>query len=519
MFAPLVRPLRATPSARGASLARQAPVALPLRTLAVAALLSVSALPGAQAAIDTYYRGAFGPVLSWPLIAIHAVLLPDGRVMSYGTDGKGNQTGEFTYDVWDPARGVGITSHLTLPNTTGTDTFCSGQIVLPASGAVLLTGGDKTINGVRNYSVNDVNLFDWRTNSLYSAQQPMAFLRWYPTVLTLANGSTLVLGGRVDPQTPASTPEVYTEGTGWRSLSRVASDDAYGTRNWSYPNAWQAPNGKVFITTIWGGTYFLDVNANGGAGALERTTLTLPEGDVYLPSVMYAPGKIYSLRKLNRARLIDLNGATPTVTTIGGVGQDRYQGSATVMADGKVLVSGGSMVSNQAIGVAYTARIWNPANNSYTTTPAGARMRLYHSTSLLLPDGRVLLAGGGAPGPVNNLNAEIFTPPYLYKQDWTGTLATRPSITAAPATTTWGARINVGTDVTRISRVTLVKTGSATHTVDFDQRFLPLTFTAAGNTLNVTMPANANTAPPGYYMLFVFDSAGVPSVARIIKLG
>lgn len=498
---------------------RQVRPAGAVAALALAAACAAGFSPGAHAAIDTYYRGSFGPVLSWPLIAIHAVLLPDGRVMTYGSDGQGNQTAEFTYDVWDPAKGTAAASHLTLPNTTGTDTFCSGQIVLPSSGAVLLTGGDKTLNGVRNYSVNDVNLFDWRSNSLYSAQQPMSFLRWYPTVLTLANGSTLVLGGRIDPQTPAPTPEVYTEGIGWRSLSRVTSDDAYGLRNWSYPKAWQAPNGKVFISTIWGGTYYLDANANGGAGSLERTALSLPEGDNYLPAVMYAPGKILALRKFNRARLIDLNGATPKATTIGGVGQDRYHGSATVMADGKVLISGGSMVSNEAVGVAYTARIWNPANNGYTTTPAGARMRLYHSISLLLPDGRVLLAGGGAPGPVNNLNAEVYTPPYLYKQDWSGTLATRPAITSAPATATWGTRINVGTDVTGISRVTLVKTGSATHTVDFDQRFLPLTFTASSRTLSVALPTSANVAPPGYYMLFVFNSAGVPSVARIIKLG
>jgi len=498
-----------------------------MRRVAVASAWAAAwATPVAQAAIDTYQRGAFGAVVSWPLIPIHAALLPDGRLLSYGTDGQGNQTGQFTYDVWDPSQGTGSASHLTLPNTTGADTFCSGQIVLPASGAVLLTGGDRTVNGVRNYSINDVNLFDWRSNALYSAQAPMAFLRWYPTVLTLANGSTLVLGGRQTPEvagvskeTIVSTPEVYTEGIGWRSLPAVASDDAYGARNWSYPKAWQAPNGQVFIATKWGGTYYLDPNAAAGAGQLTRTPLNLAETDDYLPSVMFAPGKVLSLRKLNRAVVIDLNGATPTSSSTGGVGMDRYHGSATVMADGKVLVSGGSMVSNVALGVAYTSRIWDPAKKSWTTTPSAKKMRLYHSVALLLPDGRVLLGGGGAPGPQTNLNAEIYTPPYLYKQDWTATLATRPVITSAPQTASWGTRISVGINTAGVSRVTLVKTGSATHTVDFDQRFLPLTHTASGTQLSVTMPANANVAPPGYYMLFVFNSAGVPSVAKIIKLG
>jgi hypothetical protein len=98
-------------------------------------------------------------------------------------------------------------------------------------------------------------------------------------------------------------------------------------------------------------------------------------------------------------------------------------------------------------------------------------------------------------------------------------VATRPLITAAPTTGTWGSRISVTTNVTGVSKVTLIRTGSATHTVDFDQRFVPLTYTASGTSLNVNLPASANIAPPGYYMLFVFNAAGAPSLARVIRLG
>ena len=471
----------------------------------------------AQAAWDSFTKGSMGPVVNWPLIPIHVVLLPDGRVMSYGTDAKGAQTGQFIYDVWDPKLGTGTSSHLVLPNTTGTDTFCSAQIIVPSSGAVLLTGGDKTVNGVRNYSVNDVNLFDYRSSALYQAPTPMRDIRWYPTVVTLASGQILVLGGRESPdRLSVPTPELYTDGQGWRSLEGATSDDAYGSRNWSYPLAWQAPNGRVFVTTIWGGTYYMDPTGN---GAIAKTPLTLPAGDYYLPSVMYAPGKILSLRKSNRALVIDLNGNQPTSTAATGVGQDRYHGSATVLADGKVFVNGGSIWSNVAFGVAYSGKIWDPATGKWTATDTARKMRLYHSVSLLLPDATVLTAGGGAPGPATNLNAEIYTPPYLYKKDWTGTLAPRPSITDAPTALTWKQGFKVNVSTAGISRVTLVKTGSATHTADFDQRFLPLNFTASGTTLNVAAPAAAEVAPPGYYMLFVFDSAGVPSVARILRLG
>ena len=463
---------------------------------------------------DAYTKGTFGAVANWPLIPIHMVLLPDGRVMSYGTDAKGVQTGQFNYDVWDPSKGTGTASHLVLPNTTGTDLFCNAQIVVPSSGAVLLTGGDRTIDGVRNYSVDDVDFFDYRYNAMSASPQRMSALRWYPSVVTLANGKVLVLGGRADPNTPAPTPELYSEAEGWRTLTGATSDDAYGKRNWSYPRVWQAPNGKVFLATIWGGTYYIDPT---GDGSLAATSLKLTEGDVYLPSVMYAPGKILAFRKLNKAVVIDINGATPTATTVTGVGQDRYHGSATVLPNGQVFVNGGSMVTNVANGVAYQAKLWNPATKAWTVAATANKMRLYHSASLLLPDATVLTAGGGAPGPATNLNAEIYSPPYLYKAG--SSLAVRPVIQSAPTATTWGASFTATTDVTGINRVTLVKTGSATHTVDFDQRFMELSYTASGTNLTIKAPASANVAPPGYYMLFVFNAAGVPSVAKIIKLG
>lgn len=472
---------------------------------------------------DAYLKGAFGPVVSWPIMPIHAVLLPDGRVMSYGSDNKGNQTGLFAYDVWDPTQGTAAGSHLTLPNTTGTDTFCSGQILLPSNGAVLLMGGDRVVDKKRNYSVADANLFDYRSSALYKAPQPMADERWYPTSITLSNGEVLILGGRSDPTTYVPVPEVYSENTGWRRLTGASSVDAYGARNWSYPRAWQAPNGKVFVSTIWGGTYYLDASGN---GSVTRTPLNLRTSHYYLPSVMFAPGKILSLRNYNSAQVIDITGATPKATSVTGVGQERLHGSATVMADGQVLVNGGSLIDNWAFGVAYTAKIWSPTTSKWTTAATAAKMRLYHSIALLLPDATILTGGGGAPGPVTNLNAEIYTPPYLFKKDKTGTLAPRPVITDAPATTTWKQAFTVDTNISgtdRVSKVTFIKTGSVTHTIDFDQRLVPVNYTsqpsARGTQVTITAPESADIATPGYYMVFVFNSAGVPSVAKIIRLG
>jgi galactose oxidase len=151
-----------------------------------------------------------------------------------------------------------------------------------------------------------------------------------------------------------------------------------------------------------------------------------------------------------------------------------------------------------------------------------AHYRLYHSTALLLQDGRVLTAGSGAPaatGLTDDLTGEIFTPPYLFNAD--GTLATRPAITSAPATLAYNQQFTIQMlAATTVSRVTWISLGSVTHSYNENQRALKLTFTGSGTSaLTVTAPARAALAPPGYYLLFIVDAQGVPSVAKIIHIG
>jgi Domain of unknown function (DUF1929) len=191
-----------------------------------------------------------------------------------------------------------------------------------------------------------------------------------------------------------------------------------------------------------------------------------------------------------------------------------------VMADGQVVVSGGSSVDNQLVDVAYHLEIWNPATGTWTRGPSAQKPRLYHSISMLMPDGTVLTGGGGAPGPVANLNAEIYYPSYLYRKDGSGLPAVRPQIIAAPTAATWNTRIGTRVDAaTTVSRVTLVRFGSVTHAFNNDQRFMPLAFEQTGQEVQITMPADRNVMIPGNYMLFVFNADGTPSVARTLKIG
>src|ERR1700722_11719030 len=125
----------------------------------------------------TNVTGAFGPAVTWPIIPIHVVLLPDGRVMNYGTNQLGQQGSLLIYDVWDPTLGTQSNAHLTLPNKTNSDIFCGAQSVM-VSGAVLVAGGDLTVDGQRNFARNNTDIFSPSANTL-TTNTPMHYARWY----------------------------------------------------------------------------------------------------------------------------------------------------------------------------------------------------------------------------------------------------------------------------------------------------------------------------------------------------
>jgi hypothetical protein len=158
-----------------------APVNAPMN----AAQTQASAIPASGGA-----GGYFSQPFPWPIIPLHLALLPDGRVMNYGTDQQGNQGAQMLYDVWNPALGTVSTAHTILPNKTLTDLFCSASSLLAGSGSLLITDGDLTVNGQRNYSNSNVNLFTPSNNTLAAAGNT-AFARWYPSLTTMPNGDKL----------------------------------------------------------------------------------------------------------------------------------------------------------------------------------------------------------------------------------------------------------------------------------------------------------------------------------------
>lgn len=457
---------------------------------------------------DAHLKGQFGPVQPWPVIPVHAVLTADGRVLSYGTDTTGRQTASFQYAVWD----IEDNSHTTFSNGSGTDIFCSSQILLPAGDQVFIAGGDNwTGTGTTNTGNNNSNLFNTADNSL-SRQSNMQRARWYSSSTMLLNGEIYVQGG----SSGTDRPEVRAADGTFRLLSGANT----GGLDFMYPRNFVAPDGRVFGYDSAGRMYYINPAGNGTITNVGQFPSATAGSDA--SAAMFAPGRILQFGgNSNGAIVIDITGGgTPSVTNTASMAMQRRLGTATLMADGKVLASGGSSVWNEMTNVVYDAEIWNPTTGQWTRGATAVRARLYHSVGLLLPDATVLVAGGGAPGPQNNLNAEIYHPPYLFTSG--ATEAVRPVIASAPTVVDPGKTVAVSfthESGRPASRVTFVKTGSVTHSWNMDQRFVDLPFTAGpGGTLSVQIPARASDVPPGMWMMFVFDDAGVPSVAKMVRV-
>jgi fibronectin type 3 domain-containing protein len=448
--------------------------------------------------------GLWSGVFSTPLVSINVTLMNNGRVLMYDRLNSGNPIPQ----VWDPL----TNSFLPVPLNDGTNLFCSAQVVLP-DGRVFVAGGHLT----DDVGLPTGRIFDPATN-LWSATPDMAVGRWYPTATVLPNGKVLVLSGEVGGRRDyARVPEVYDPVTNtWTSLPLASLALQF------YPHVFVLPNGKVGVT----GTAEVPTPARVLDVATQTwTTVESKQADGY-SSAMYLPGKVLktgtSTDSLStnassaKANVIDLMAANPQWRQVAPMANPRAYHVETLLPDGTVLVTGGGRTTGDydIANAVYAAELWSPATETWTTLASMQTPRLYHGSALLLPDGRVLVSGGGrSPGPsaLDQESLEIFAPPYLFK-------GPRPVIASAPSVLTYNQAFTVQTpDAARVSRVALMAVGNMTHGFNMSQRYLPLSYSATSNSLTVTAPPDSNTAPPGIYMLFIVDTKGVPSIASFVR--
>jgi Domain of unknown function (DUF1929)/Ricin-type beta-trefoil lectin domain len=471
-----------------------------------------------EASANAGVGGAWSSVIPTDVVPIFQAVLPNGKVLMWDSvgDGPTESYTDHSYTralIWDPNTNSSVRK-----DVQGYNIFCAGYTQL-ANGNVLVAGGNKdsALNGIVQ-----THIFDWRAET-WSRGPDMAAERWYPSVAALGNDEAVIVGGG-----PA-IPEVYqTDGT----LRRLTNASGYSNR--SYPFLVPRPDGQVELV---GPVNTMNTINTSGTGLITATRSRDGINRDYGSFATYDIGKILvagggNISEDNQSNVptktavvVDVrSGSSVSSTTSMSVG--RRQHNLTVLADGSVLATGGQSSSVDGlvdlVHPVFAAERWDPATGTWTVLSSASRVREYHSTATLLPDGRVLTGGGGICGSCQTngyleKNIEYFQPPYLFKTD--GQPAARPVIDSAPGTAGYGENLAItSAQAGSIAKVGLVRLGAPTHSEDQGQRYVPLSFSTLGTTITAVSPATSNIAPSGYYMLFVTDSAGVPSVAKIIQL-
>ena len=477
----------------------------PATTIQTRTVSNVSRASKAVTAATSEPTGQWGSLMNWPTVAMHGEMLPDGNVLTWGDSTQGD-----TAYIWDPT-----TNTFTSDPNAFANPSCGGNNILP-DGRVIGVGGGGVSPADANTNVSGFQ----ETNQAWAPLASNAFPTWYASTTVLSNGNLLRLGGvdGCDNCNPEVPEEFSPSDNQWTTLSKNP------TLLPMYPFTYVRPDGTVAVlgsslvteplmiydptTQTWTTS---DPNVvEGGSSAMYDT------GKVIKAGSSYTGNALSNNPSAATAYITNLSQATPTWTQTGSMAYPRSYLNLTPLPDGTVLATGGGTTTNGGNlnnGV-LPAEDWNPATGQWTTWASMAIPRLYHSIAMLLPDGRVLVAGtGDLNGNVpNERNAQIFSPPYLFN-------GPRPTITSSPSTVQYGSNFQVSTpDASSITSVSLIRPAAVTHSFDQSSRRVSLSFTVSNGTLNIQAPANGGDAPPGPYMLFIVNSNGVPSVASWVNL-
>jgi hypothetical protein len=447
-----------------------------------------------------------------PINPIHLALMNNGEVLIVSGSGNDRTETQFKAAIWNPANGAITTQQL------GWDMFCNGMINL-WNGQELIAGG--TLQYGPFLGSPKASIFD-PPSGTYSNLPNMVDGRWYPTLTELSDGSVMVFSGISETGPTNSTVEIYNLNTGW-SQPYMAS--------WVpplYPRMHLLPNGNVFYSGSTSssryyypaGNIWSDVVAVTNQNSLRTygssVLLPLTPANNYDPRVMVLGGG--SPIATNTTEVIDLGAANPAWQWGPPMSQARVEMAALMLPNGMLLALNGSATDEDTTTASLNADLIDP--NTMTVTSAGqeAYPRVYHSGALLLPNATVAVLGGNPRQGSYEPHVEIYSPPYLFNPD--GSAPHQPQASSVtPNPIDYGLPFQVQTpDAASIASVVLIPPGTPTHSFDNSAREVGLAFTSGDGVLNVMGPPNSSIAPPGYYMLFLINGAGVPSVATFVDL-
>ncbi|WP_239340034.1 galactose oxidase early set domain-containing protein [Frankia sp. CiP3] len=483
------------------------------------------------------------------VLAVHAALLPKGKVLFFAGSGSsatrfnspifGDESkGIFTSVVWSPPHNT--FSHpptLRTANHKPFDFFCGGDAFLP-DGRLLSAGGTIDYNPFRGRK--DAAIFDFTTEK-WSVAGNMAQGRWYPTLIALGDGKILAASGLGDNggDLPKTSLEIYSAATDTWHIRHFA-DGFPGLP--LYAHLFLLASGKIFFS---GGRMDDPLQVDPCIIDLTHDPVTTKQvRDLLAPdmrnqsaSVILPPaqdqrimiigggpvGKPDKTDATDAVSIVDLKAADPIYHAGAPIGLPRLHLNTVLLPDRTVFVSGGSLKQEDEPLARLQGEIYDPATNTWSLMAAATVQRLYHSTALLLPDGRVVAAGGNPegghqiswepPDPEEEMRVEVFSPPYLFK-------GPRPVIGTAQEEWSYGQTVTITTaQANTIRWASLIKNCVTTHSFDSGQRLVDLQIVSRENdSLDVTITSNPNIAPPGWYMLFIVDQQGVPSIATWIHL-
>jgi galactose oxidase len=460
---------------------------------------------------------------------------------------QGPSTSQTYTEVFDP------NTLMELVTTEGpADMFCPGIARLP-DGRVLVNGGS---------SSGRTTIYDWQANK-WTPSGAMNVYRGYNGDVLLQTGDVFTLGGSWSGSPGTNkVGEVWSQSLGGWTTTGISAEpiatDASGipldpadqtNPQPPWPNGiyrsdnhvwlFAASNGRIFHA---GPSPYMNWITTSGSGSITSAGTRGMNGvnDVYSingKAVMYDIGKILKVggapaynyaNATKNTYVIDINGASAKVQRPKAqMIYSRAFANAVALPNGQVFIVGGQTYA-QAFSddnSVLVPELWDPVSQTFCCTqPQLAPMqtpRNYHSTAVLLPDGRVFVGGGGQCGdgcPANHLNAEIYSPPYLFQPN--GSPAPRPVISSAPSTAQRGSSISVTTNGP-VSSFAVLRLSAATHSVDNDQRRVPLQIKSSpgkSNNYQLAISSDPGVVLPGYYMLFAINSKGTPSVAWMINI-